>query len=96
MLGTRVYLVFATQRLGYPIDEAAAHEEKIILGKENLPSWMEFNTLYCFLFTDFNDASESAFKIHVRCFKQRADGGPDLPGRAQDTLHRLPHKGLPV
>lgn len=73
MIGSKVYLVFATPRLGFAVDEAAAQEEKIILAKENLPSWMEFNTLYCFLFSDFNDASESALKIHVRLGHKRAD-----------------------
>lgn len=75
-----MYVVLAVQKAGYPVDEVAANEEKVILNKEQIPSWMEFNILYFFNFVDFNDASEHVFKIPIKCAKQRNYRSSDEAG----------------
>ena len=63
MLHNNIYLVLVTQKCGFAVDEHAAANDKMVLPRESIPSWMDFHTLYFFKFTDFNDDSETTKKV---------------------------------
>ena len=68
MVGYKIYLIIATQKVGYAVDETLAISDRTdsLISKESLPGWMDFRTLYFFYFENFNDSSDYVKRIHVK------------------------------
>lgn len=57
LTGTQYYFVLICQRPIHMVDQEFALTDDIILDKDALPSWMEFNTLYYFDYSARGDIS---------------------------------------